>query len=798
MYRNFIKVALRNIKREKFYTLINISGLSVGLASCLLIGLYVFDELSYDRFHEKHEQISRLTMQFSQGEDINYWSVTGTKPGPVFERTFPFVQAYSRMFLGSRVVGYKDRIFEENKFLYADSSIFNIFTFPLIAGDPFTALNSSDNIIITESMASKYFGDEIPLGKSLRLDGEKDFMVTGIAKDIPPQSQIKFDFLVSFNNLDAAKSEDWFPANYFTYVLLDSKISFQEAELQIDQFIKGLNRDELDLGPNETFTFHLEPLKTVHLYSNLSGLEPNGNITSIYILAIIALLILGIACINYTNLATAQFTRRQKEMGMRKVLGAQRIQLFYHFIFEALILAAISGILAFLLSYQILPYFNVLAGKSLSIHSLSNLFSIGLLILLCFIVGLSSGFYPALIFSKLKLIQVLRTGRELKISSGNLGKSLIIFQFVVSIFLIISTLTIQQQRSFIQHKSLGYNKENILVLPIDRQVRPHYYALKDAMKQDPSVLHISAGYDLPTFIRWTNGITATTEAGEKNFTSKAIPVDLDFLQTLDIKILAGTDFTETDLEEIKASWGKENFRTFFIVNESAIRELGWSPEQAIGKTIVCGMEGTIKAVVENFHIASLHDSISPLAIFLSDNFLNLMYVKIDGKDIPASLTRLEGIWNERIRERPFEYDFLDDHYNDLYQLEQQSARFISTFAGLAIILACLGLFGLSAFMAVRRTKEIGIRKVLGASIKEITFMLSREFVIMVALACLISIPIGWFAAKEWLNGFAYHIDIQIWIFAAAGLMALLITLITVSFQSIKASLANPVDSLKNE
>lgn len=798
MFKNFLKVALRNINREKFYSLINIIGLSVGLASCLLIGLYVFDEFSYDRFHEKNERIARLTMEFSQGDDVNRWSVTGTKPGPVFQRSFPFVQGYVRMFLGSRVVGYKDRIFEENKFLYADSSIFNIFTFPLIAGDPGTALNSPDNIVLTQSMARKYFGDEVPLGKFMRLDGENDLMVTGIAKDTPHQSQIQFDFLVSFNNLDAAKSEDWFPANYFTYILLNEKISFQDAEHQIDQFINKMNPAELDLGPNELFTFQLEPLKRVHLYSNLSAMEPNGNITYIYILSVIALLILGIACINYTNLAIAQSSRRQKEMGMRTVLGSQRMELFYHFIIESIVLAGISGILAFLLSYQILPYFNVLTGKSLSTDSILNPFSIGLLISLCIIVGFFSGFYPALIFSKLKLIRILRKGNELKVSSGRLGKSLIIFQFVVSIFLILSTLIIQQQRAYIQHKNLGYDKENIIVLPVDRQVRPNYEALKEVMKKDPDVLNVSAGYDYPTYIRWTNGISASTETGEKKFSTRSMPVDLDFIETLGIKIIAGTDFTEADLAELKATKGTENFKQFYILNESAIRELGWSPEQAIGKTIVCGREGTIKAVVENFHIASLHDPISPLAIFLFDDFLNVMFVKINGKDIPATLTRLEAIWNERVKDRPFEYDFLDDHYNDLYQLEQQSARFISTFAVLAIILACLGLFGLSAFMAVRRTKEIGIRKVLGASIQEITFMLSREFVLMVGLACLIALPIGWLVAKKWLSGFAYHIDIQLWTFAAAGLVALFITLITVSFQSIKASLTNPVDSLRNE
>lgn len=798
MIWNFLKVAIRQFLKSKFYALINMIGLTAGLTSCLLIGMYVMDELSYDRFHQNADRIVRLTMEFSQGNDVDHWPVTGTRPGPLFQRSLPFVQGYVRMFIGSRVIGYQDKIFEENKLLFADSSIFSIFSFPLIAGDPATALSGPDHIILSESMTRKYFGEDNPIGKFLRLDNEKDYLVTGIAKDVPPQSQIKFDFILSFNHLEAAQAEEWFPANYFTYLLLDENIIPEDAEQKINKFIKNLNREELGLGPNEFFAFHAEPLKRVHLYSELGGLEPAGNIKYIYILSAIAFLILLIACINYTNLAVAQSARRQKEMGMRKVLGAGKSEVFHHFMVESLMLAGFSGIMTLVLSFQILPYFNVLTGKSLTEESLINPGPISLLILLCIAVGFFSGIYPAVVYSKLRLIKVLRTGAELKVSSGFFGRSLVIFQFVVSIFLILSTLIIQQQRLYISGKNLGYDKENVLVLPIDRQIRPHYYELKGAMKQDPSVRQVSAGYDYPTFIRWTNGINATTETGEKKFSTKAIPVDLDFLQTLGIRILAGSDFTPADLEELKAGENAGNSRNFFIVNESAIHELGWTPEQAIGQTIECGFPGTIKAVVENFHIASLHVPISPLVIFLSDNFLNLMFVKIDGKEVPASIERLEKIWFQRVKDRPFEYDFLDDHYQDLYHVEQQSARFISTFAGLAILLACLGVFGLSAFMAVRRTKEIGIRKVLGASIPEIAMMLSRDFMIMVAVACLIALPAGWFIAGKWLNGFAYHIQLEIWYFAAAGFLALAITLVTVSFQSIKASMANPVDSLRND
>jgi putative ABC transport system permease protein len=798
MFKNFLLVAYRNMIRDKFYSLINITGLTVGILGCLLIALFVSDELQYDQFHENKDRIVRMVMDFKQGENLNHWPVTGTKPGPLFSRTFPEVQSYVRMFLGSRVIGYHEKIFAENRVLYADSTLFRIFTFPLIAGDPNTALNSPENIVITRSMAEKYFGTEDPLGKSLRLDGEKDYIITGIAENVPDQSQINFDFIIQFNTLVGKDNEEWFPANWYTYLLLENESSIEKVGRKIDEYMQNLDSEEIGLRTNGSATFLLEPLTRIHLHSELDAMVPNGNLTYIYILSAIAILILLVACINYTNLAVAQSSRRQKEMGMRKVLGARQAQLFQSFITEALLLAGVATIAAFVLANQLLPYFNNLSGKNLNQEALIQPAIIVLLVMLWIIVGVFSGFYPALLFSRLKLILGLRTNTGLKISGGQLGRTLIIFQFVVSIFLIIATLIIQQQRNFIQTKNLGYDKENVLVLPLDRQATPKYTMLKEALKLDPAVRQISAGYDLPTFIRWTNGIFATTETGEKNFTSKAIPVDLDFLETFGIEILAGSDFSEADLSELKASKEKEDGKAIFIINESAVRELGWTPDEAIGKTITCGREGIVKAVVRNFHIASLHNEITPLVIFLFDEFLNLMFIKIDGKDIPATLARLEDIWKQRVIERPFEYHFLNEDYDKLYQLEMKSARFISTFAGLAIVLACLGLFGLSAFMAVRRTKEIGIRKVLGASVSEITLLLSREFITIVTWAFLIAIPAGWFAASQWLQGFAYRIDMPLWTFGLAGIMALMIALISVSFQSVKAAMANPVNSLRNE
>ncbi|MBR9999801.1 MAG: ABC transporter permease, partial [Cyclobacteriaceae bacterium] len=408
MFRNFFKVAVRNIIREKFYTVINITGLSVGIVGCLLIGLYVSDELRYDRFHENKDRIVRMVMESKRGQNLNHWPVTGTKPGPFFSRTFPAIQSYVRMFLGSGVVGYGDKIFAEKKILYADSSIFSIFSFPLIAGDQHTALSSPENIILTRSMAEKYFGTEDPLGQSLRLDGENDFIVTGIAEDVPDHSQIHFDFLIQFSLLNGENNEEWFPANYLTYLLIDNEAAIQETERRIDEYMKGLKEEELDLRQFDYATFHLEPLTRIHLHSNLDAMVPNGNLTYIYFLSIIAFLILLVACINYTNLAVAQSSRRKKEMGMRKVLGARQNQLFQSFITESLLLAGIASVLAFILAIQLLPYFNSHSGKNLTQDALINPEILLLLCALWLVVGIFSGIYPAFLFTKIKLIQGLR------------------------------------------------------------------------------------------------------------------------------------------------------------------------------------------------------------------------------------------------------------------------------------------------------------------------------------------------------------------------------------------------------
>ena len=777
----------------------NIIGLTIGLTCCILIGLYITQELSYDRFNVNAGRIARVTMEYSTGGTVGSAALTGTKTGPQFQRSFPSVQAFTRTIEFPRILARGNKVFKENDFLYADSSFFRIFSFPLEKGDPATALNAPGQLVISERMAKKYFGDEYPLGKTLRIDNARDYTVTGIVRDIPDNSQIRFDFVASFTSLNAAKTEEWWTANYITYLLVDQPGNLPTLQRQITDLMKTEKvRREAHLDGGDYMTYHLEPLTRVHLYSSLDGLSPNGSITYIYILGAIALLILTIACVNYTNLATAQSESRKGDISIRKVLGAQRGQLFGQYLGESLLLTFIALILATGLSIELLPVFNRLADKSLSIYSILDPLAIGALILLGLIVSLLAGAYPAFVLANTRLINMLKSGFRLSSSGGNFRKSLIVFQFVISVFLMISTMIILQQLSFIRHRKLGYDKDHILVLPVTNEMHRDYDAIKRAIAGGPQVISVGGASGNPTFVQWMDALTANSGGGQKNISIKAIPADIDFAQTLGIQIIAGTPFSLADLHQQDTSDNGKNYRNTFLLNESAVRALGWTPEQAIGKTVEKGAPGIVKAVVKDFHFSSLHQPITPLVIFLDTAFINSLYVKISGKDIPGTLDYLETVWKERVPYRPFEYHFLDEDYNALYATETRTGQLFGAFSLTAILLACLGLFALAAYTTVQRTKEIGIRKVLGASLVSITGLLSRDFLKLVFIAALIAFPLSWWAMSKWLEDFAYRISISGWIFAAALLLSLLIALATVSFQAIRAALANPVESLRSE
>jgi putative ABC transport system permease protein len=799
MFKNYFKIAWRNLKKNKLYSFVNIMGLAIGITSCILISLYIESEWSYDRFHKNADRITRVTMEYSNGGTVGKYARTGTRVGPQLKRTFPQVVTFARTFKYPRVISYRDRVFNEKNILYADSSFFEIFSFKLIKGNPSTALNAPHQLVITESMAKKYFGNEDPVGKTLLIATSIRYLVTGIVQDAPGNTQIQFDFIASFTSLDDSKTEDWWTANDITYLLLNHSDQLPQLQERLTAFMKTPSvRKEAHMEGSDYLTYRLEPLVKVHLYSSLDGFEPNGNITYIYILGVIAILILFIACVNYTNLATAQSAGRSGEISIRKVLGAGRPGLFLQHLGESALLTFIALLIALMTSIELLPLFNHLTDKSLTASVLISPLPLLSLIVLGAVVSLLAGSYPAFVLSSAKLAGILKSGFSFSSSGGGLRKSLIVMQFVISVFLIISTIIILQQLSFIQHEKLGFDKDHVVVLPVDDQMHHDYDELKRAISRNPNILGVAGANQNPTLVQWGDGIHVDKGVEQKNLPINCIPADLDFVKTLGMQIIAGSDFSKADMNLMDTTDNNKHYRYTFILNESAVKAIGWKPEEAIGRTIEKGSPGTVKAVVKDFHFSSLHQPIGPLMIFLDTQYTSQLFVKISGKDVAGTLNFLQTVWKERVSHRPFEYHFLDDDYNALYKVENRTSQLFSFFSATAILLACLGLFALAAFTTVQRTKEIGIRKVLGASLFNVVGLLSFDFLKLVVIASIVAFPLAWWAMHMWLQDFAYRIQISWWVFVSAGLAAVLIALITVSVQAVKAAMANPVTSLRSE
>ncbi|MFT3823423.1 MAG: ABC transporter permease [Chitinophagaceae bacterium] len=799
MLKNYFKIAWRRLMKSKLYSFINIIGLTTGITACVLIGLFIMHELSYDKFNKNADRIVRVTMDYGQEGESNKASVNGSKVGPQFARTFPAVKAFTRVYNSVVVVKQGETVFEEKNFVFADSAFFSMFSFPVLQGDAATLLNAPDKVVLTESMAKKYFGKQDPVGKFLNLGASgKQYIVSGVVKDVPSNSQIDFDFVASFAGTNAAKNEQWWSANYQTYLLLENKADIQPLQKQVTAYMKTVCAGELQMKGSDYLTYNLEPLLNVHLYSDLAGMTPNGSITTIYILAVIAALILLIACINYTNLATAQAAGRSGEVGLRKTFGANKKQLLGQFMGESLLLAFIALILGVVFAIILLPAFNQLTGKAIGSSMLTQPMVIGVLLVITFITGLFSGAYPAFVLSNSKLSGMLRSGMRLTSSGGGFRKTLIVFQFVISVFLIVCTIVVTGQMKYIQRKPLGYDKDHVVILPIDGKMRQNYEDMKQALKNLPMVSDVSAAYESPSFVEWGDGISTMKNGSQVEVHVNAMPVDPDFVKTMGVKIIAGEDFSRTDLLLQDTSNDYKNYRNTFMLNETAARALGWTPQEAVGKTIKKGGEGIVKAVFKDFHFASLHQPITPLVLFVNQEQLYEFFIKVKGENMKNAISSLQGFWKDRVPHRPFSYRFLDDEYAAMYTTEQRTVQLFTVFSTIAIVLACLGLLGLTAYVTVQRTKEIGIRKVLGASVANITSMIAKDFVVLVLVAIVIAAPVAWWAMNTWLQDFAYRISMSWWMFGIAGLAALLIAVVTVSAQAIKAAMSNPVKALKNE
>jgi putative ABC transport system permease protein len=798
MLLNYFKTAFRNFWKNKTSSAINIFGLTIGLTSCLLIALYIQHELSYDKFELKGKRIARVIMEYSfnGSSESQKGNFTSVRVAPVFTRTFPEVESAIRMVSYKRVVKYNDKLFNEKKVMFADPNFFNIFSFKLLQGDPRTAISAPHTVVLTVSTAKKYFGNENALGKTLRVGNDSSFyQVTGVMQDCLSNSQIKFDFLASFSSLGITSDHEknYYDANYTTYLLLKDKNSITSLQAKLPAFMKR----EMT-GQGATVNFYLEPFTKIHLYSEYRGFEPNNSITYLYILAAVALLILIIACSSYINLSTARAIERAKEVGVRKVIGADKKQLFWQFISESAIICLMAVILSVVIAIFVMPWFNQLTEKNLQLHAL---FSLPFILFSLFIVACVSflaGSYPALILAGFQPVKVFK-GSFKNTSSGQwLRKSLIVFQFAISVFLIVSTFIMQKQLYYIQHKKLGYDREHIVILPMDSKMLPGLSLIKQEFKSNPDIISVSrcerspveggGGYNMRSAVMSDNEQIAVT----------ANPIDEDYIKTTGLQVIAGTDLTEQDIKDASADDQNKNIY-HFILNESAAKQLGWTPQEAVGKKMFLdnSRPGFVKGIVKDFHFESLHNAIRPFILFPEFSG-NELLVKLSGHHLPQTISFLAAKWKILVPYRPFEYRFMDDDYNKLYSAELRLGKVMNLFATIAIVLACLGLFGLSSYSVQQRVKEIGIRKVLGASVTNITTLLSKEFIGLVFIAIMVANPVAWWIMNKWLEDFAYRININWSVFVFAGSAALIIALVTVSFQAIKAAVANPVKSLRTE
>lgn len=801
MFKSYLKTTLRSIKKHLGYSLINIMGLAIGMACCILILLFVFDELSYDKFHENHDRIYRVTRQWLNEDGVISLHLGQVAPpiGPLLENDFPeIVHAVRIIGAGGLLVGRNANFFEEPRFFFAEEDFFNVFTYEMIAGDPATALRDPMTVVITQEMAEKYFGSENPLGQSITVKADPikvDMTVSGVIKTMPHNSHFHADILGSFKTYEAVAGEEelrsWSSNNYGTYFLLEENYDISQLKNQMDPFIDR----HLSQGMSERTKLQLQKLTDIHLHSHLdSEIEANSDITYVYIFSIIAFFVLLIACINFINLATARSSGRAKEVGLRKVVGAQRSQLIRQFLGESILTAVISLLIAIVMVILILPKFNQFVGRILSFNLVSNLSLVFLLFLFAISVGILSGIYPALFLSAFKPVRTLKG----ILDSGKKGFSfrtvLVVFQFTISIVLIICVSVVSSQLSYMQTRNLGFDKEHVVVLPSSPAIAKNLDSFKSRLLLNPSILSISAAKRVPSG-RLLDSSGASVLSGETSqpitFRIALLRVDHDYIPTFRMEMAAGRNFSR----EIRTDSNQA-----FILNETAIRKIGWkTPEEAIEQGFgYGGRKGQIVGVVKDFHFESFHQEIAPIVMLLSSTSLNQISIRIHSQNIPQTMAFLQDIWSEMRPEYPFSYYFIDENFDQLYRSEENLSRIFSYFAFLSIFIGCLGLFGLASYTAERRTKEIAVRKVLGASSGGLVVLLSKEFSKWVLLANVIAWPIGYFIMSRWLQDFAYRSGIAIGAFFLAGGLAWTIAFLTVSYQTIKASLADPVSALKYE
>ena len=817
MLKNFFTVALRYLWRNKATTLIHVLGLALGIATFLLIVLFVQRELSFDRFNKKADRIVRVIFHGKMnGGEIKEANVM-PPVAAALKADFPEVlDAVRLQNTGVHRITYGEKTFREDDLAFADSNFFRLFTLPLLAGDPNTALLQPNSVVITKAVAKKYFGDANPIGKVLQLpDDHAAFTVTGMIDRVPDNAHFHFDLFASMITLPDSRNNSWMTSNYFTYLELPKGYDPKKLEAklpgEVDKYMgpeiqraMGISLSQFRSNGN-ALGFELQPLTSIHLHSELTGeLEANGDVRYVYIFGAVALFMLLIACINFVNLSTASAGKRAKDVGIRKVLGSMRGALIGQFLSESLLLALFSTLIAIGLVYWALPFFNRLAGQELAIHWLSNPWLIPALLFFVLFTGLAAGIYPAFVLSAFKPVMVLKGFFTSGKRSAGLRGALVVFQFMISISLIIGTAVVFRQLSFIQHEKLGYDRDQVLIIQETGWLGDHQDVFRRELQQDPRVASVSASGYLPAGNSYGNNFLIYSDQNKAQLiNSIRYEVDEQYLPTLGMTLAAGRNFS--------TSFGADS--TAIIVNETTARNFGWMTAGATGPQAAAGaLNHTITrpdnenksityhviGVVRDFHFRSLHDLITPLVMTLGTGAGTNFIVKTRTRDVARLLVNAKKQWAALNAGAPFSYSFLDDRFNKTYNSEQHIGLILGIFAGLTIFVACLGLFGLATFTVERRTREIGIRKVLGANTRSIVTLLSREFLGLVGLAFLIAAPLAGLLMNKWLHDFSYRISIGWWIFALAALLAIAITMLTVGLRALRAAMANPIKSLRTE
>lgn len=810
MFKNYFKIALRSLWKNKGYSAINIFGLAVGLATCLVIILYVVDELSYDRFYKNAGNIYRINSDIKFGGSNLHFTQTSDMMGQLIKKDYPQVEEYTRIYNnnGSKLIKKGADFIEEQRVAHVDSTFFRVFDLPVIEGDTRTALDEPNTVVITESAAKKYFNEIHVVGKTIEeKNGQstRPYKVTAVIKDIPHNSHLNFEFMFSMKNVNYRWGQ-LTSHNFNTYLVLRSGTDYKAFEKNfityIDKYVLPEAKAFMNINSMDEFrksgnniAYTMIPLTKIHLYSDYNfEITPPGNIQYVYIFGAVALFILLIACINFINLSTARSASRAKEVGIRKTLGTERRTLITQFLVESTLTVFISLLIAIGITWLMLPFFNGVAGKAIKMDELLDIRVLSIIILLPFVVGLLAGSYPAMFLSRFNPITVLKASSNTKYKKSTLRNVLVVFQFWTSIVLIIGTIVVYKQLNYIQTKKLGFNKDQVLIINGTGSLGNNAKAFKEEVLAMSGVRSGTLSSFLPVTSSSRNDNSYSRDAvmdAKNGIDMQTWTVDYDYINTMGMEIIKGRNFSKEFADSASV-----------IINETTAKFLGY--ENPVGQKLFTFSDDNSKkiafniiGVVKNFHFESLRQDVGPLCMrFGLDR--GLASFKIDAAKSKNLIAQIENKWKAMAAGLPFSYRFMDDSFNDMYRNEQRVGKLAISFAVLAIVIACLGLFGLATYMAEQRTKEIGIRKVLGASIGNVVSMLSKDFIILVLIASIIAFPVAWWAMHKWLQDFAYRINIGWWIFFAAGAIAFLIAFITVSSQAIKAALANPVKSLRTE